>query len=130
MDKYTHVEEGAFKRMDADLEFETVAYYTYTESYDPSTGETTVTRNSAGTYQCEVLQPSNSATMRELWGTDSNIDVGIRIDDSVGFLSDLEVYGDASQQASEAEVGDHTYVLQDKIPEPISGFVLMPATEK
>lgn len=139
--KYDSITQGAFDRMDADLEFETVTVTDYTTQYDPATGDTTTVELDYGSIQAEVLHPSNSSTVRELWGSDSSISVALRVhtnrvlegpDAPDGGVnpSELSVAGDSNEAGArfETEAGK-VYELQDDIHELISDFVLFPCAE-
>jgi len=122
----------AFERAHDDLNYQLCTFYIYSTSYDPSTGKNNIDVNNPTTHAAnvEVIQPSNANVSRDVFGTDSEIDVMFRLKDSETFISSLDVMGDDAEYPSQVETASgKRFKAVDTIFEQDSGFVSMPGVE-
>lgn len=129
MSKYDRVRES-FQRAHEDFEFQLCTFYTFSTSYDASTGETSITQDTTYSANCEVLQPSQANVDRERYGLEAEIDIVVRIRKDETFISSLDLMGDDAEYPSQVETAaGKRFKLIDTIFEQESGFVTAPATE-
>jgi hypothetical protein len=120
----------SFQRAHDDFEFDLCDFYVYGTTYTPSTGEQSISQTSTHTANAELVKPSNSNVDLEAYGTESNIDIVVRLKKSETFISNLDFMGDGSEYPSQVETpSDKRFKLIDSIYEQMSGFVTIPATE-
>jgi len=129
MSKWTRVVDS-FQRAHTDFEFQLCTFYTYTTSYDDTTGEQSITQDKTFTTRAEVLQPSQADIDRNRFGVDTTIDIVVRLKKSETFINNLDLMGDDAEYQSQVETASgKRFKLIDAIYEQESGFVTVPATE-
>lgn len=129
MSKWNRVKD-TFQRAHEDFEFQLCTFYTFTTSYDDTTGETSISQDNSYSANCEVLQPSSSNIERDRYGVDTDIDIVLRLKKTETFISSLDLMGDDAQYQSQIETAKgKRFKLIDTIYEQESGFVSIPATE-
>lgn len=129
MSKWNRVKD-TFQRAHEDFEFQLCTFYTFTTSYDDTTGETSISQDNSYSANCEVLQPSSSNIERDRYGVDTDIDIVLRLKKTETFISSLDLMGDDAQYQSQIETAKgKRFKLIDTIYEQKSGFVSIPATE-
>jgi hypothetical protein len=129
MSKYDRVRD-AYHRAHDDFDFQLCTFYTYTTSYDASTGETSITQDQTHSANCEVLQPSQSNLDQERYGVETNVDIVLRLRKDETFISSLDLMGDDVEYQSQVETASgKRFKLIDTIFEQDSAFITTPATE-
>lgn len=120
----------SFQRAHDDFQFQLCDFYTYTTSYDDTTGEVSITQDQTFSANCEVIQPSQSNIDRDRYGVETNVDVVLRIKKDETFINNLDLMGDDAEYQSQVKTASgKRFKLIDTIFEQESGFVTAPATE-
>lgn len=120
----------SFQRAHTDFQFDLCAFYIYDTSYTPSSGEVSISQSTTHTANAELIKPGNANVNLEAYGTESNIDIVVRLKKSETFISSLHFMGDDAEYQSQVETpSGKRFKLIDSIYEQQSGFVSIPATE-
>lgn len=128
MSKWENV-RAAFRRAHDDLEFDECVFYSYSESYDPATGDQSVVENQIGTAETEIIE-GTPRSEKDVEGTDADVDKSFRIKETESFIGDITTYDDANERASEVETPmGKRYQIKNMVYENGSGFYLLEGVE-
>ena len=118
--------ESTIRRTQDLFGFEEAQVFAYTETYDPATGDTEVTRTEIGEspVRVEFANPDHMIGV-DASGTESEVDYLCYVPDDL--THEWTSYGDDGQ-ADEIEADGRTYRVQDDYPEH-NGLTVLPVIE-